>query len=65
MHFDFGYSEEDKLGKPYDFKLFKRLYPFFRPYRLLLLISILFVIIITFLSLSIPYVTRIAIDRYI
>ncbi|MBN1932585.1 MAG: ABC transporter ATP-binding protein [Desulfobacterales bacterium] len=65
MHHDFGYFEEESLGKPYDFKLLKRLYPFFRPYKLLLSCSVLLVVFITLLDLSIPYITRIAIDRYI
>jgi ATP-binding cassette subfamily B protein len=65
MQHDFGYSEEDKLGKPYDFKLLKRLYPFFRPYSRLLAISVALVVVITFLDLALPYLTKIAIDRYI
>lgn len=62
---DFGYVEEKKLGKPYDLKLLKRLYPFTRPYRLLLLGSIGLVLLITALDLALPYVTKVAIDRYI
>ena len=65
MHPDFGYFEETKLGKPYDIKLLKRLYPFTRPYRSLLFWSIGLVLLITALDLSLPYVTKIAIDRYI
>ena len=62
---DFGYFEETQLGKPYDFKLMKRLYPFTQPYRLLLFGSIGLVLLITALDLALPYVTKIAIDRYI
>ena len=62
---DFGYVEEKKLGKPYDLKLLKRLYPFTRPYRLLLIGSIGLVLLITVLDLALPYVTKVAIDRYI
>jgi ATP-binding cassette subfamily B multidrug efflux pump len=65
MRTDFGYFEEKKLGKPYDLKLLKRLYPFIRPYKPLIFWSILLVVAITFLDLSIPYVTKTAIDRYI
>jgi ATP-binding cassette subfamily B protein len=53
------------LGKPYDIKLLKRLYPFTRPYRLLLFGSIGLVLLITVLDLALPYVTKVAIDRYI
>ena len=65
MRTDFGYFEEKQLGKPYDIKLLKRLYPFTRAYRSLLSYSIILVILITFLDLSLPYITKIAIDRYI
>jgi len=65
MQSDYGYFEETKLGKPYDIKLLKRIYPFTRPYRLLLFGSIGLVLLITVLDLALPYVTKIAIDRYI
>ncbi|MCP4630472.1 MAG: ABC transporter ATP-binding protein [bacterium] len=65
MQPDFGYFEEKKLGKPYDLKLLKRLYPFTRSYRLPLLGSIVLVLLITVLDLALPYVTKVAIDRYI
>jgi ATP-binding cassette, subfamily B, multidrug efflux pump len=65
MQNDFGYFEEDKLGKPYDIKLLKRLYPFSKPYRYLLFASVLLVVFITLMDLAIPYVTKVAIDRYI
>lgn len=65
MQSDFGYFEEDKLGKPYDIKLLKRLYPFSKPYRHLLFASVLLVVFITLMDLAIPYVTKVAIDRYI
>jgi len=65
MRTDFGYFEEKKLGKPYDVKLLRRLYPYTRPYKLLLFFSIILIVLITLLDLSLPYVTKIAIDRYI
>ncbi len=65
MHNDYGYSEEKQLGKPYDVKLLRRLYPYTKPYKLLFLCCIVLVVIITLLDLSLPYVTKIAIDRYI
>jgi len=65
MRTDFGYFEEKQLGKPYDIKMLRRLYPFTRPYRLFFMLSIFLVIIITLLDLSLPYITKIAIDRYI
>jgi ATP-binding cassette subfamily B multidrug efflux pump len=65
MRIDFGYFEEKQLGKPYDIKMLRRLYPFAGPYRLFFILSIFLVIIITLLDLSLPYITKIAIDRYI
>ena len=65
MHLDYGYFEESQLGKSYDVKLLKRLYPFIRPYKLMILWSIVLVLGITALELALPYVTKVAIDRYI
>jgi len=65
MQPDFGYFEEEKLGKPYDVKLLRRLFPYARPYKVMLFWSIILVICITLLDLSLPFVTKIAIDRYI
>jgi len=65
MRTDYGYFEEKELGKPYDVKLLRRLYPFARPYHGWLLGAIVLVVMITLLDLSLPYVTKIAIDRYI
>ncbi|MEX1326632.1 MAG: ABC transporter ATP-binding protein [Desulfobacterales bacterium] len=65
MQHDHGYFEESKLGKTYDIKLLKRLYPFTRPYRLLLFGSIALVLLITGLDLALPYFTKVAIDHYI
>jgi len=65
MRSDYGYAEEDHLGKPYDLALLKRLAPFLRPYRKFLVGSTLLVVAITLLDLALPYFTKVAIDRYI
>jgi ATP-binding cassette, subfamily B, multidrug efflux pump len=65
MRFDYGYSEEDHLGKPYDMALLRRLSPFLHPYRRLLAGSVILVIMITLLDLALPYFTKLAIDRHI
>lgn len=65
MRSDYGYSEGDHLGKPYDLKLLKRLWPFIHPYRKLLVGSLLLVVAITLLDLAIPYFTKVAIDQHI
>jgi ATP-binding cassette subfamily B multidrug efflux pump len=65
MHPNYGYFEETQLGKTYDVKLLRRFGTFIRPYKLLILCSIILVLSITVLDLALPYVTKIAIDRYI
>jgi ATP-binding cassette, subfamily B, multidrug efflux pump len=65
MQPEYGYFEETRLGKPYDVKLLKRLYPFIRSYKLLVVWSIALVLSITALDLALPYITKLAIDRYI
>lgn len=65
MRAEFGYAEEEKLGKPYDTRLLLRLYPFVKPYRRFIAIAVGLVIFITLFDLSLPYITKIAIDRYI
>ncbi len=60
-----GYFEEKKLGKTYDARLLKRLFPFLKPYNWTILASIFLVMLITILDLAIPYVTKITIDQYI
>jgi ATP-binding cassette subfamily B multidrug efflux pump len=59
------YFEEEQLGTSYDVKMLKWLYPLTKPYRVLLAGSIVLVVLITLLDLAVPYVTKIAIDRYI
>jgi ATP-binding cassette subfamily B protein len=65
MPIDNGYFEEKTLGKAYDARLLRRLYLFTRPFTRPILWSVLLVMTITGLDLSVPYVTKIAIDRYI
>jgi len=64
MRFNYGY-EEEKPGGNYDLNLLKRLFMFGKPYRLLFFWTVLLVVSITLLDLSLPYITKIAIDRYI
>lgn len=65
MRFDYGYAEEDHLGKPYDIGLLARLTPFLRPYVRLLIGSVVLVVVITLFELALPYFSKVAIDRYI
>ncbi|MBU0996062.1 MAG: ABC transporter ATP-binding protein/permease [Proteobacteria bacterium] len=56
---------EDALAKKYDLKLLKRILPFIGKYRFFFFTAILMITMITILELSLPYITKIAIDRYI
>jgi ATP-binding cassette, subfamily B, multidrug efflux pump len=65
MYADFGYMEEGKLGKAYNLRLMRRLGPLLKPYRGLIGISLLFVMLMTAFDLLIPCLTKEVIDRYI
>ncbi|HPQ60285.1 MAG TPA: ABC transporter ATP-binding protein, partial [Syntrophales bacterium] len=56
---------EDTLGKTYDFAMVRALLPFIRPYGASLFAAVFLVVVITFINLALPYVTKTAIDRYI
>jgi ATP-binding cassette subfamily B multidrug efflux pump len=62
---DYGYMEEGKLGKPYDLGLMRRLTRYAYPYRKVILLALVLTMLITLMDLSLPYLTKIAIDRYI
>jgi len=65
MQFDYGHMEEGHLGKPYNMRLLKRLIPYSRPYRKPIVLALALTILITLFDLAIPYLPKIAIDRYI
>jgi len=62
---EYGYGEEGKLGKPYNLKLMKRLARFARPYTQKVVAGLLLSILVALFDLCVPYLTKIAIDRYI
>jgi len=65
MHGDYGYMEEGKLGKPYNIRLLKKLTGYTRPYKKFIVLALGIAIIITFMDLVLPYLSKVAIDRYI
>ncbi len=65
MHGDYGYMEDGKLGKAYNFKLLKRLANYLKPYRKMVVSALLLSVLLTFTDLAIPYLSKIAIDQYI
>jgi len=65
MHSNFGYFEEEHLGKPYDINLLRRIYRYIRPYRKWFFLSILLALLTAAVDLSFPYIVKEAIDLYI
>ncbi len=65
MHVDYGYFEGDHLGKPYDVGLIRRLFPYAKPYRLIISASIVLILFVTGFELLFPYLIKVAIDDYI
>ncbi len=59
------HPDDEILGKAYDARLLRRLVQYLRPYWKLLALSLVFLALYTGTQLLGPYVTKIAIDRYI
>jgi len=62
---DYGYMEEGPLGKPYNLMLLKRLARYAIPYKKVISLGLLLSILIALLALTLPYLSKVAIDRYI
>ena len=58
-------SEDEVLGKAYDSKLMKRLLTYIKPYRKYVFFAIFLNIIVAALGPLRPYLTKIAVDKYI
>ena len=65
MFGDYGYMEEGKLGKPYNIRLIRRLAGYAAPCVKPFAMALALTLILTVLDLSVPYFSKIAIDRYI
>ena len=59
------HGEEEILGKAYDARLMARILRYLRPYWKLLTVAFTFLLLYTGTQLLGPYITKIAIDRYI
>jgi len=57
--------QEDKVKSTYDSRIMKWFLQYLKPYKHLIAFSLLFLIFTTFFDLALPYITKIAIDRYI
>jgi ATP-binding cassette subfamily B multidrug efflux pump len=60
-----GFHEDDPVDKSYDRTLLRRLLRYLRPYKLPVLASFLLIVAMAALDLVGPYLTKVAIDRYI
>jgi ATP-binding cassette, subfamily B, multidrug efflux pump len=60
-----SFHEEEVLGKAYDARLMRRLLGYLRPYRLIVAGALAAIISHSILQLAQPYLTKLAIDRYI
>jgi ATP-binding cassette subfamily B multidrug efflux pump len=58
-------NEEQIIGKVYDARLMRRLLAYIRPYRWSAVLATLYILAASALSVVQPYLTKIAIDRYI
>jgi len=58
-------EEERRSKKTYDVKIVKWLFSFALPYKRFMILSLLFMILTAGLELLVPYITKIAVDRYI
>jgi len=57
--------EENLENKYYDWPVFKRIIGYLRPYRVLVVVSLLLLLAVSMLALAGPYLTKVAIDDYI
>ena len=57
--------EEEVLGKAYDSRLMKRLLVYLIPYRKIVLVSFLLIVLESVIEISFPLMTMIAVDSYI
>jgi len=65
MRYDYGYFEGDRLGKMGDFRLWRRIIGYTRPYSQGVAGAVLLSLVITGASLTLPYLVSIGVDRYI
>ena len=57
--------DEEVLGKAYDSRLMRRLVTYLRPYKKFVAFALLLILFESILEITFPWLTKIAIDRYI
>lgn len=65
MRAHFDNDQDEVLGKAYDERLVRQLLPFIRPYTRSVMLALVFLLGTSLLDLVGPFLTKIAIDRYI
>src|SRR5438270_4332463 len=60
-----GSDEDENLGKAYDGRLMRRLLPYLKQYRKIIAIALVILLASSAMDLAGPFLTKIAIDRYI
>ncbi|HWB82843.1 MAG TPA: ABC transporter ATP-binding protein [Bryobacteraceae bacterium] len=65
LHVKLEKVEEEVLGKAYDSRLMRRLVGYMRPYRKMVAISLLFLLVQSGLQVLGPLLTKIAVDQYL
>src|SRR5581483_1497446 len=58
-------QEEEVLGKAYDSRLMKRLLGYLRPYKWQVVVALGSIVLKAACDVSLPYLTKIAIDKYL
>src|SRR5438094_9229879 len=58
-------QEEEVLGKAYDSRLMRRLVTYLRPYKSYVALALALILLESSLEVAFPWLTKIAIDRYI
>ena len=58
-------QEEEVLGKAYDSRLMRRLITYLRPYKMYVGLALALILLESSLEVAFPWLTKIAIDRYI
>src|SRR6266481_4103450 len=58
-------QEEEVLGKAYDSRLMRRLITYLRPYKRYVVLALVLILFESSLEVTFPWLTKIAIDRYI
>ncbi|MBM4404491.1 MAG: ABC transporter ATP-binding protein, partial [Candidatus Cloacimonetes bacterium] len=60
-----NWAQDDIQGKIYDRRLYARLLRYLKPYKWMVIVSFLILMLITTTELILPLITRTAIDKYI